>query len=163
LSIEDKIPDHSALSRARNERSRYGDILRRVFERVVVACNGAGLVGGEGFAVDGNLIVADANKQRSIRAIARAIRQWLGAAPSQTLLLQSKRSNVHNFGSAHKELLQPSAALTVSSSRQFSALASSYHLRTRYGRYEVGGLQNFRAPQLATVGSCRSAVSSWLE
>ena len=38
----------------------------RVFERVVEACLAAGLVGGEGFAVDASLIVADANKQRSI-------------------------------------------------------------------------------------------------
>ena len=30
------------------------------------ACIGAGLVGGEGFAVDASLVVADANKQRSI-------------------------------------------------------------------------------------------------
>ena len=35
LSIEDKIPDHSAFSRARNERFRDSDIFRRVFERVV--------------------------------------------------------------------------------------------------------------------------------
>ena len=66
LSIEDKIPDHSAFSRARNERFRNSDIFRRVFERVVEACIAAGLVGGEGFAVDASLIVADANKQRSI-------------------------------------------------------------------------------------------------
>src|ERR1700736_4380882 len=66
LSIEDKIPDHSAFSRARNERFRDSDIFRRVFERVVEACIAAGLVGGEGFAVDASLIVADANKQRSI-------------------------------------------------------------------------------------------------
>jgi hypothetical protein len=64
LSIEDEIPDHSAFSRARNERFR--DSIRRVFERVVEACIAAGLVGGEGFAVDASLIVADANKQRSI-------------------------------------------------------------------------------------------------
>src|SRR6202045_182929 len=66
LSIEDKIPDHSAFSRARNDRFRDSDIFRSVFERVVGACLGAGLVGGEGFAVDASLIVADANKQRSI-------------------------------------------------------------------------------------------------
>jgi transposase len=65
LSIEDKIPDHSAFSRARNERFRDSGIFRSVFERVVGACIGAGLVGGEGFAVDASLIVADANKQRS--------------------------------------------------------------------------------------------------
>ena len=66
LSIEDKIPDHSAFSRARHERFRDSDVFRRVFERVVEACIAAGLVGGEGFAVDASLIVADANKQRSI-------------------------------------------------------------------------------------------------
>ena len=67
LSIEDKLPDHSAFSRARNERFRDSDIFRGVFERVVEACIAAGLVGGEGFAVDASLIAADANKQRSIR------------------------------------------------------------------------------------------------
>ena len=66
LSIEDKIPDHSAFSRARNQRFRDRDIFRQVFERVVEACIAAGLVGGEGFAVDASLIAADANKQRSI-------------------------------------------------------------------------------------------------
>jgi transposase len=66
LSIEDRIPDHSAFSRARHERFRDSDIFRRVFERVVEACIAAGLVGGEGFAVDASLIAADANKQRSI-------------------------------------------------------------------------------------------------
>jgi transposase len=66
LGIEDAVPDHSAFSRARNERFREGDVFRRVFERVVEACIAAGLVGGEGFAVDASLIAADANKQRSI-------------------------------------------------------------------------------------------------
>ena len=66
LSIEDKIPDHSAFSRARHERFRECGVFRRVFERVVEACIAAGLVGGEGFAVDASLIVADANKQRSV-------------------------------------------------------------------------------------------------
>jgi transposase len=66
LSIEAKIPDHSAFSRARNERFRDSDLLRHVFERVIEACLAAGLVGGDGFAIDASLIVADANKQRSI-------------------------------------------------------------------------------------------------
>src|SRR5271170_7144852 len=66
LSIEDKIPDHSVFSRARNERFRDSDIFRQVFERVVEACISVGLVGGKEFAVDASLIAADANKQRSI-------------------------------------------------------------------------------------------------
>src|SRR5215813_2111614 len=66
LNIEDAIPDHSAFSRARNERFRDNDIFRRMFERVVKSCVAAGLVGGQGFAVDASLIAADANKQLAI-------------------------------------------------------------------------------------------------
>ena len=65
LGIEDKIPDHSAFTRARNERFRQHDVFRRVFEHVVAACIRADLVGGTGFAVDASLIAADANKCRS--------------------------------------------------------------------------------------------------
>jgi transposase len=88
LGIEDRIPDHSAFTRARNERFRDRDILRSVFERIVEACLAAGLVGAEGFAVDASLIVADANKQRSVPgtewsnrrdpgASSRAVREYL--------------------------------------------------------------------------------------
>jgi len=66
LSIEDRVPDHSAFTRVRNERFRDSDLIRLVFERVVEGCIEAGFVGGEGFAVDASLIQADANKQRSI-------------------------------------------------------------------------------------------------
>ena len=66
LGLEDPIPDHSALSRARNQCFRDSNLLRRVFERVTGSCIGAGLVGGESFAVDASLIEADANRQRSI-------------------------------------------------------------------------------------------------
>src|SRR3974377_867643 len=54
LSIEDKIPDHSAFSRARNDRFRNSGVFRSVFERVVGACIAAGRVGGAGFAGGGD-------------------------------------------------------------------------------------------------------------
>lgn len=88
LGIEDRVPDHSAFSRARNERFRDSNILRELFERIVSDCISAQLVGGEGFAVDASLIEVDANKCRSIpgkdwnknrnRATAsRAVREYL--------------------------------------------------------------------------------------
>src|SRR5215831_17120717 len=55
LGLEDSIPDHSVFSRARNERFRQSDVFRKVFEHVVASCIVAGLVGGEGFAVDASL------------------------------------------------------------------------------------------------------------
>src|SRR5919198_4186852 len=66
LSIEDKIPDHSAFSRARNERFRESAIFRHVFERVVEACIAAGLVGGGGFVVCAGLFVGEGKKQSAI-------------------------------------------------------------------------------------------------
>ena len=38
LGIEDSIPDHSVFCRARHERFRESDALRRVFESVVAKC-----------------------------------------------------------------------------------------------------------------------------
>jgi transposase len=64
LSVEDKIPDHSVFSRARHERFRESDALRRVFERVVSLCIAAGLVGGEAFSIDASLIKADVDKKK---------------------------------------------------------------------------------------------------
>ena len=73
LGLEDSIPNHSVFSRARCERFRDGDILRILFERVVMSCIDAGLVGGRSFSVDASLIEADANKQRSIPGS-----EWIG-------------------------------------------------------------------------------------
>jgi len=47
-------------------RFRQSDVLRQVFEATVARCITAGLVGGQGFAIDASLIQADANKQRSV-------------------------------------------------------------------------------------------------
>jgi transposase len=73
LGIEDKIPDHSVFCRARNERFRESDALRRVFEVVVGACIAAGLVGGEAFSIDASLIKTDADKKKRALAASRSL------------------------------------------------------------------------------------------
>jgi transposase len=62
LELDDKVPDHSTFSVNRHGRFRDSDILRHVFEAVVRACMNAGLVKGEGFAVDASVIEADASR-----------------------------------------------------------------------------------------------------
>ena len=90
LGIEDKVPDHSAFSRARHERFRESDALRRVFERVVAICIAAGLVGGEAFSIDASLIKADVDKKKRVAGdqpidwptpeqASRAVREYLAA------------------------------------------------------------------------------------
>ena len=64
LSIEDKVPDHSTFSKNRHGRFREAEAFRFVFEQVLERCINAGLVGGEGFAVDASVVKADASRQR---------------------------------------------------------------------------------------------------
>jgi transposase len=66
LGIEDSIPDHSVFCRARHERFRQSDALRRVFEGVVATCIAAGLVGGDALSVDASLIKADVDKKKRV-------------------------------------------------------------------------------------------------
>jgi transposase len=68
LGLEGKVPDHSTFSRYRHGKFRESNLLRQVFEATVERCLREDLVSGEGFAVDGSLISADANKARSIAA-----------------------------------------------------------------------------------------------
>jgi transposase len=90
LGIEDDIPDHSVFSRARHERFRESDALRRVFEGVVAKCIAAGLVGGEALSVDASLIKADVDKKKRMpgdqpiawpkpEEASRAVREYLTA------------------------------------------------------------------------------------
>jgi transposase len=62
LELDDKVPDHSTFSVNRHGRFRDSDILRHVFAAVVQACMDAGLVKGEGFAVDASVMAADASR-----------------------------------------------------------------------------------------------------
>src|ERR1700751_4867179 len=54
------------ISKTRHGRFRGADLLRELSETVVRRCIAEGLVGGEGFAVDASMIVADAHRQRGI-------------------------------------------------------------------------------------------------
>jgi transposase len=69
LGLEGDVPDHSTFSKTRHGRFRDADLLRELFETVVRRCMAEGLVGGEGFAVDASMIVADAHRQRGIETV----------------------------------------------------------------------------------------------
>ena len=62
LDLNDEVPDHSTFSVNRHGRFRHSDIFRQIFEAVVFVCMNAGLVKGEGFAVDASVIEANASR-----------------------------------------------------------------------------------------------------
>ena len=90
--MEGRVPDHSTFSKNRNGRFRDSDLLRRLFERVLTRCIAEGLVGGEGFAIDGSLIKADANRQKGVEgsaglppeAVSRTAQEYLAVLDEAT-------------------------------------------------------------------------------
>jgi len=162
LGIEDAIPDHSAFSRARNERFREGNVFRRVFERVVEACIAAGLVGGEGFAVDASLIAADANKQRSIAGqdwrrdrdparSSRAVKEYLatlddtawGAASDVVPKFVSPTDPAAQWTGAHK-------------GPAFFAYSDNYLIDVKFG--VIVDVEASRSIRQAEVGAARTMI-----
>ena len=99
LDVEDPIPDHSVFSRARHDRFFEADTFRHVFEMVVDACIGEGLVGGKSFSVDASYIKADVDQLKRVpgdesidwpddKEASRSVTEYLNmldqAAPDET-------------------------------------------------------------------------------
>ena len=162
LSIEDKVPDHSAFSRARNERFRDSNIFRHMFERVVEACIATGLVGGEGFAVDASLIVADANKQRSIpgkdwdkkrdaETASRAVKEYLATLDDAAFGAASDVTP--KFVSPSDPAAQWTGAMRGAA---FFAYADNYLIDVKFGI--IMDVEASRAIRQAEVGAAKTMI-----
>jgi len=162
LSIEDKIPDHSAFSRARNERFRDSGILRLVFERVVESCITAGFVDGRGFAVDASLIVADANKQRSVpgtewnkkrdsEAASRAVKEYL--ATLDDAAYGAATDVTPKFVSPSDPAAQWTGAMRGPA---FFAYANNYLIDVKFG--VIVDVEASRAIRQAEVGAAKAMI-----
>jgi hypothetical protein len=133
-----------------------------VFEHVVEMCIAAGLVGGEGLAVDASLIVADANKQRSIpgkdwdkerdpKAASRAVKEYLATLDDAA------------FGAASDvtpKFVSPSdpAAQWTGAMRgpAFFAYADNYLIDVKFGI--IMDVEASRAIRQAEVGAAQTMI-----
>jgi transposase len=61
LNFHDPVPDHSTLSRLRNERWSGSGLFERLMDEVIRQCSEAGLVSGRHLSVDGTEVRADAS------------------------------------------------------------------------------------------------------
>lgn len=162
LGLEDKVPDHSAFSRARNKRFRHSDLLRAVFERIVADCIKEQLVGGEGFAVDASLIEADANKCRALtgsewsknidpKTVGRSVKDYLatlddaayGAASPVTPKFVAPSDPAAQWTGAQK-------------SKAIFAYADNYLIDTQHGI--IMDVAATRAIRQAEVGASRTML-----
>jgi transposase len=143
LDLDDKVPHHSTFSVNRLGRFRESEILRHIFERVVAACMVAGLVKGEGFAVDASVMEANASRyhgkapneldwtdaQRQKRAVA----EYLAGLQAET---QAQEDGDSRGGSSNG---QPAAApdrkppKVISPSDPSSAWTAKANKRVQFG------------------------------
>ncbi|HUN99578.1 MAG TPA: IS1182 family transposase [Bradyrhizobium sp.] len=105
LGLEGAVPDHSTFSKNRHGRFRESDLFRFLFEDVVRACLRAGLVGGEGFAIDASVIEADASRGRKVdgrpttwpedEQVTRPVREYL-AALDEAMQAEAAKNDADN-------------------------------------------------------------------
>ena len=159
LGLGGKVPNHSSFSKNRHGWFRQSDILRHLFGTVVERCLAQGLVGTEGFAVDANLIAADANKQRSVPGTeweakddaCRSVQEYLavlddaafGAASPVTPKFISSSDPAAQWTGAHK-------------GHAFFAYAANYLIDTDHG--VILDVEATRAIRQAEVGASRTMI-----
>jgi transposase len=63
MNLHDPVPDHSTLSKLKNERWSESGLFQRLFDEVIRQCSEAGLVSGRHLSGDGTQVRADASMQ----------------------------------------------------------------------------------------------------
>ena len=118
LGLDGEVPDHSTFSKNRHGRFRESNLLRKLFETVVARCMKERLVGGEAFAVDASMIVADAHRRRGVAKVedldptsSRAVAEYLSVLDDAA------------FGGASTS--EPKAISPVDPAARYTAAANS--------------------------------------
>ena len=126
LDLDDKVPHHSTFSENRLHRFRESDVFRYIFERVVATCMTAGLVKGEGFAVDASVMEANASR-------------YHGKAPDEIVWVEPERQTraVKEYLAALEAEVEPNPDRTspkvISPSDPCAAWTAKANKRVQFG------------------------------
>jgi transposase len=164
LDLVDPVPDHSTFSKNRHGRFRESDLLRHLFESVVVRCIAEGLVGGETFASDASLIRADANKQYAaaradwdpdqidVRKAPRAVREYLEVLDDAAFGAASE------VGPKFTSFADPASQWTgARKGPAFFAYSDNYLIDTDHG--VILDVEASRSIRTAEVGATRTMIA----
>jgi transposase len=124
--LEDAIPDHSVLSKARR---RWGkEVFEGLFVRTVAQCVQAGLVSGDKLHVDGSLIAANASRDSVVKSSPELIAAYAAAyaAAEKKLNDPADRPCYEAVNDARISTTDPDAGL-VRKGGQGSRLAYHHH------------------------------------
>lgn len=132
LGLDGAVPDHSTFSKNRYGRFRESEVYRILFEQVVQQCQAAGLVGGEGFAVDGTLIGSNASRDRRVEDVS-TIREGNDARPAREYLEALDAANpVHHRDARYLSPTDPAAAWNTKEGRGKFGYFSNYLIDTNH-------------------------------
>jgi transposase len=121
--LDDEIPNHSVLSKAR---ARWGqEVFRTLFERTVGQCVAAGLVEGKKLHIDSSLIKANASKDSVVQASPELIAAVRNAYDAQEQKLQERASSSVN--ATHVSTTDPEATLARGGGTPVSQLSYKHH------------------------------------
>jgi transposase len=143
LDLNDAVPHHSTFSENRLNRFRESDILRHIFERVVMTAMGMGLVEGEGFAVDASVMEANASryhgkapdeldwteKQRQKRAVA----EYLAALGAEAAIEDDASNESGGPESKRQRRYERQPPKVISPSDPQSAWTAKANKRVQFG------------------------------
>jgi transposase len=143
LDLNDAVPHHSTFSENRLNRFRESDILRHIFERVVMTAMGMGLVEGEGFAVDASVMEANASryhgkapdeldwteKQRQKRAVA----EYLAALGAEAAIEDDALNESGGPESKRQRRYERQPPKVISPSDPQSAWTAKANKRVQFG------------------------------
>ena len=163
LGLDGEVPDHSTFSKNRHGRFRESDLLRKLFETVVARCMKERLVGGEAFAVDASMIVADAHRRRGVAKVedldppsSRAVAEYLSVLDDAA------------FGGATSA--EPKAISPVDPAARYTAAANSAAVSAYSDNYLVDlkhavivDVEATTAIRQAEVGAARTMLDRTAE
>ncbi len=123
FGLDDQIPDHSVLSKARTRSGR--EVFERMFVRTVAQCVSLGLVDGKKIHIDSSLVDADAARDSMVNAspeLVAALRASFAVEESKFEIVEEERRTVpmHRVNSCKTD---PDATLVARDPR--SAYAAS--------------------------------------
>lgn len=109
--LDQEIPDHSVLSKAR---ARWGnEVFERLFVQTISACVAAGLVEGSKLHMDGSLIAANASRDSVIQSSSELIAALKGAYQAQVAKLNESSTSGKLVNQTHVSTTDPQAQLAA--------------------------------------------------
>lgn len=133
LGLDGAVPDPSTFSKNRYGRFRESDVYRLLFEEVVEQCRAAGLVPGEGFAVDGSFVHGDARRDRRVGSIDEIREATASARPVREYLAALDAGHpAHGGGAKYLSPTDPAAAWNTKEGRGRFGYFTNYLIDTAH-------------------------------